>query len=275
MWRDSYLVGNELIDTQHKELFDMSVGLLANLKEISAKADFKASLAETVQFLKGYVVKHFADEEEYMQSKGYKAFPMHKNFHTELTNDVLYYETELIKSDFALPVVQKFLGFVNVWLIQHVAGEDQKFSDSYIQKEVANDISSKTTDVITMMSGYDMSNATASPDNIIPADSGLCYKVGLTGGSGKTVGFAYSNNFSFGMYKAMTGLDYTEPDDLIISVMSEISNIIAGRLAPIASDNDPAVDIEIPVQVVSSAFPAQREITYLKTSIGDMAVLVF
>ena len=72
----------------------------------------------------------------------------------------------------------------------------------------------------------------------------------------------------------MTGMEFTEQDDLIVSAMSEISNIMAGHIAPIASGTA-FMDIETPKLTASPAFPAQREITYLSTSIGDMAVLVF
>ena len=274
MWKDGYLVGNELIDNQHKELFVIIRNLLLTLKDASDKAEYKKSLIDAIVFLKGYVVQHFTDEENYMENKNFKGLELHKRFHEELTNDVLFYEKQLVDSDFSIPIVKKFLGFVNVWLIQHVAGEDQQFSDNYIQKEISNDIVSQTCDVIKMMTNYDPGDVTVYRENYMPEGSNLCFRVGLSGDIKKAIGLVFSDRFTAAVFKAMTSMDLVEQDEFVVSAMSEIGNMIAGRIAPIVGGK-PSVAAETPVQTDAGAFPAEREVTYLRTAIGDVAVLVF
>ena len=274
MWKDSYLVGVELIDNQHKELFRISRNLLVSLKQAANVADYKSSIIETIAFLKDYIKQHFVAEEGYLSDIGYKDLVHHKQLHVALNQEVLHYEKLLVESEFSLPAIRQFLGFLNVWLIQHVGGEDQKYADSHVQKVVGTDIASKIIEVIKMMTGNTIHDVGISQGNSLPLGSNLCFRVGLVGQTDKAVGFAFSSRFASDIFKAMTGMEFTEQDDLIVSAMSEISNIMAGHIAPIASGTA-FMDIETPKLTASPAFPAQREITYLSTSIGDMAVLVF
>ena len=275
MWKDSYLIGVQLIDDQHKELFRIVGDLLLVLKDDKDIVSNKTKLADAIAFLKGYVVKHFKDEEEYMAKKGFKDIEAHKAYHVELTQDVLNYEKQLVESDFAIPVVKKFLGFVNVWLIQHVAGIDQKYADDFVQETVSDDIDSKVIEVIKMMTGDDMDDVDVYREGNMPEGGNLCFVIGLVGSSNKTIGFMFSDKFTSSVFIAMTGMEFDEHDDLVISAMSEISNVIAGNIVTIVSGNDPNADIKIPEHADSKTFPAESEITLLKTNLGDMAVLVY
>ena len=276
MWRDSYLVGNELIDNQHKELFRIVEELVSSLQKETTKTDFKTNLIKTIVFLKGYVVKHFTEEEEFMQSKGYADLERHITYHVELTQDVLNYERELVETDFSIPVVKKFLGFVNVWLIQHVAGIDQKYSDDYVPETVVseNDMDAKIIEVMELITGFNMDVA-ISHDSNKPDNLDLCFTVNLTGSLDNTLGFMFSDLFISEVFKAMTGMEFEEQDEFVVSAMSEISNVLSGHMVSILSNDSLDVSIKTPTRVDFDSLPAQSDVTYLKTKIGDMAVLVY
>ena len=276
MWKNSYQIGIDHIDKQHKELFRIVGELLLSLKVATDKSDYQTSLGEAIQFLKSYVVKHFAEEEEYMTAKGYADIAKHKEYHVELTQDVLNYEKQLVESDFAIPVIKKFLGFVNVWLIQHVAGVDQKYSDSYVPEVVIddNDMDTKIIEVMELITGFNM-DAVVSHDSKIPEDMNICFTVGLTGSLNNRLGFAFSDFFTSEVFVAMTGMELGEQDEFIVSAMSEISNVLAGHIVSIISGNSTDVIIKVPEKVEPGSFPAQSDVTHLKTNIGNMAVLVY
>ena len=61
-WTDDLSVGVELIDEQHKELFNRINDLVTAIK--SATCTYK--LPDVIQFLEDYIVKHFSEEERYM-----------------------------------------------------------------------------------------------------------------------------------------------------------------------------------------------------------------
>ena len=126
MWRDNYAIGVELIDEQHKALFhNATEGLLLSIQTPTVYRH-KQHCVNTITFLKKYVEQHFKDEEAYQLSIKFYGYEDHKQQHINLAQDVLEYEKELVKSNFALPVVKRFMAFVLRWLMQYVAEEDAK-----------------------------------------------------------------------------------------------------------------------------------------------------
>jgi hemerythrin len=126
MWKDNYSIGVKLIDDQHKELFENATeGLLGSIQSPDAYRH-KQHCINTITFLKGYVVKHFEDEEAYQRSIGYAGYAVHKRQHLRLAKEVGKFEKRLVSSNFALPVIKRFMAFVLRWLMHHVAEEDRK-----------------------------------------------------------------------------------------------------------------------------------------------------
>ena len=54
------LTGNQLIDSEHRQLFDAINALM----DACAQGAGRTKINETVQFLNSYVSKHFRDEEQ-------------------------------------------------------------------------------------------------------------------------------------------------------------------------------------------------------------------
>lgn len=130
MWKDTYAIGVELIDGQHKELFhNVTEGLLMSIQSPDTYKH-KNYCINTISFLKGYVVQHFKDEETYQLSINYEGYEAHKQKHINLAKSVKEYEILLAESDFALPIVKRFMAFVLRWLINHVAEEDSQIRRS-------------------------------------------------------------------------------------------------------------------------------------------------
>ena len=74
-WNDRFNIGVASIDHAHQKLFSI-VGKLVALNEDETKQQHACK--EGIKYFKSYTLKHFADEEAYMQSINYSGYAMHK-----------------------------------------------------------------------------------------------------------------------------------------------------------------------------------------------------
>ncbi|GAB6098782.1 hypothetical protein JCM16358_06610 [Halanaerocella petrolearia] len=129
-WDDSYLVGVELIDEQHKELFKRINDLIKANKLNKGKEEVE----EIIEFLADYTVKHFSDEEELQQEYGYPHYDAHKDLHESFVQDIKDFKAEFEDGKADTASMMKFNKRITQWLIDHVKGIDQKLAE-HIQEQ--------------------------------------------------------------------------------------------------------------------------------------------
>lgn len=134
MWKDKYVLGVPLIDTQHLELFERVDVFMHTLRSALSWEDKVPQVNETLDFMKNYVVEHFRDEEDYMQRIGYPNYAAHKKLHVDMVDYVLQVSAEYERLGFDEQLMQQFAGKLLAWLINHVATTDQCLA-SYAIKE--------------------------------------------------------------------------------------------------------------------------------------------
>lgn len=249
MWKESYRIGVEAIDNQHKALFQMVDGLLKDMQDGSDKEKLK----KAVDFLKKYVVIHFRDEEAYQESIHYSGMTKHKILHRDFTNAVLDFERRLIETGYSLPVLKELAGTLTAWLIYHVADADQqivtgetKKPDEHL-KSYARSFTVSISEVLSKMAGLDRSRMTG--DNIpeIGAEDSVFVEIGLIGDKkGKAI-FGFSRELALNLVKNMTFMDVNQIDELVCSALAEVSNISSGNAATYITRNGLACDIKTPV----------------------------
>ena len=255
MWKESFRIGVELVDTQHKELFQ-KIGEL--LKGINASVEKnKQECIRAILFLKDYSVKHFAEEEAYQKSIGYPEFESHRGQHEKFIRTVLDHEKNMIKSDFDEKDVKEFTGMLIAWLLYHVADSDQKIGryarkvKEAVQTETLHThsdiIASSAFDVLTKMAGLDeavMKKAGAHDETF---DDSVAIEIELAGDISGYITYAYPVSFVKGLVNAMMGYTPEAIDDLEISVLFELSNIISGNACGhIANEKGILCDIKPP-----------------------------
>jgi len=127
MWEDSYSIGVEFLDEQHKGLFEHTRNLLNTLldDEISPEA-YQAHITMSLTFLKNYALNHFEAEEAYAVEIGFEHIEEHKAMHDALKQSIAVHEIELVENDFDIPTVRGFLNFLIAWLVDHISNEDIK-----------------------------------------------------------------------------------------------------------------------------------------------------
>ena len=123
---DEYLVGVDLIDGEHKELFrivDRANRLVKNYDSLSGYD----RIMEILNELKEYTKEHFRDEEEYMESIHYEGIDAQKRAHEAFIDKLENIDYNQIE-DNPQESLQKLLEFLLGWLINHIMYADKKIS---------------------------------------------------------------------------------------------------------------------------------------------------
>ena len=123
VWDDSFSVGFEPIDIQHKELVLMTNELLQGCKRGAMAADiaFLRIIRKAVEYAK----THFADEEKYMDQTNYPKLNEHKKEHEDFVAQVLKAVKEFESGNTAPLSMAEFL---KNWLLNHIAVSDKQYA---------------------------------------------------------------------------------------------------------------------------------------------------
>lgn len=122
VWREEFKIGVDVIDREHQRLFKI-INKLFSLKGEDANSQWACQ--EGIKFFKEHAMKHFADEEAYMESVNYEGFEKHREIHRGFRENTLpALEQELAQTDYAPDAVEHFLGVCAGWLIGHTLTED-------------------------------------------------------------------------------------------------------------------------------------------------------
>ena len=122
-WQDKYDLGVNSMNDEHKILISKMNGL-HDLNESGAE---KSKLIAAFDDFANYTIKHFTDEEEYMDLIEFPGLSSHKLIHKGLLEKVVAFG-----NDFRGSESQKFddnlFAFLNIWLASHICGIDMKYS---------------------------------------------------------------------------------------------------------------------------------------------------
>ncbi len=122
-WQDRFNIGVETIDQAHHRLFSIVQKMMDLYVE---KHEDKFACVEGIKYFKAYALKHFAEEEAYMQEIGYPGYRAHKRLHDKMRWETLpALEHLLYDSNFSTKAVQRFIGVCTGWLTGHIIIEDR------------------------------------------------------------------------------------------------------------------------------------------------------
>ena len=124
-WNDNLLTGNELVDTQHRRIFELVDDLVRECEDGSAAQ----KVDDTIAFLVDYTIRHFVDEEALQLECKYPAAEQHKTEHDnfrEVVNGLVKIfrengSSEELSSDINKIVVR--------WFLDHIQNEDKNLSE--------------------------------------------------------------------------------------------------------------------------------------------------
>lgn len=132
VWQDRFNIGVDVIDREHKKLFNVLNKLFAYGKE---EEKSKWVCQEAIKYFRDHALQHFSEEEEYMQSIHYAGLETHKHIHTNFREKTLpALESELLRTNYSMEAVDHFLGVCAGWLIGHTLIEDHAITGKAVSK---------------------------------------------------------------------------------------------------------------------------------------------
>ena len=121
-WQDSYSTGVQIIDDQHRQIFQ-TINELFDL--LQAEAPLQPIL-DNVDFLIAYAVNHFQTEESFMGESGYPNLAEHREEHRHLVDRI-----QAIRARFTSPeppTVLELSRMVGEWTSHHISEVDMGYA---------------------------------------------------------------------------------------------------------------------------------------------------
>lgn len=249
MWKESYRLGVELIDQQHRELFAMTEELVSAVEQGATAADYE----KAVGFLQDYVIEHFRDEEAYLASLHARDLAAHRVEHQAFTETVENYGERLKENGFDKKTMKDLIGTVTAWLIYHVVDTDQKSVTGAVKEEgqkrfrqCVELFAHSALEVLEAMAGFSREVPLQESRVYVPQGD-IFVRIDLVGGVDGAVIFGFSKELALGLVEAMTMMTLDQVDELVESALCEVTNIACGNSATALVQQGLPCDIRPPV----------------------------
>jgi hemerythrin len=133
VWDSSFETGHAVVDGQHRQL----VEALNRLVDASKQEHGMGELERTLEFLVGYTIKHFKDEEALQKRYEYPEYLRHKGYHDAFKKEVGGYVESLQKEGANPDLLVEVYTRIGNWLVNHIKGEDFKMA-TYVKAHEQN-----------------------------------------------------------------------------------------------------------------------------------------
>lgn len=129
---ETLVTGNEMIDSQHKELIDKINKLLDSCEN----GNDKLTTVKTLDYLSDYTDFHFGAEEKLQEEIEYPGFEEHKKEHENLRKVVAELHEMLVEEEGPSPAfVEQVNKNVIEWLYRHIKGFDRSVAEYKFMRE--------------------------------------------------------------------------------------------------------------------------------------------
>jgi len=128
VWREQLSVGNDVIDTDHRNLID-----IINRVESSLANKDRVALEMDLADLSRYAQEHFGREEKIAQAAGYPQVPHLGESHSALIKqlDRVKEEIAAMGETWSPSAAEEFTKLLRSWLIDHVIKEDMLMKSTF------------------------------------------------------------------------------------------------------------------------------------------------
>ena len=124
-WQDSYSVGINLVDEQHKHLINLTNKLFDAC--MAGKDKSKNVFFDTIREAVDYVSYHFSTEEKVMAEVSYPHYGKHRQEHAYFVREVFKKADDYNSGRLFAPL--SFVYFLRDWILHHIAISDKKMGD--------------------------------------------------------------------------------------------------------------------------------------------------
>lgn len=123
---ETLITGNEMIDSQHKEL----IGKINSLLDSCEDGNDKLAAVKTLDYLAEYTDFHFTAEEKLQEEMDYPGIKEHKEEHAKLRKVVDELHEMLVEEEGPTPAfVEQVNRNVIDWLYRHIKGFDRSVAE--------------------------------------------------------------------------------------------------------------------------------------------------
>ncbi|WP_069998037.1 bacteriohemerythrin [Cellulosilyticum sp. I15G10I2] len=123
VWKDEYAIGVDIIDAQHKHLFEIGNDAYRLLRDDFC-TDKYDGVIRIIQDLSEYTKFHFKTEEEYMLSIKYNRYFSQKVEHDDFIQKIEEINFDEIDED-PKKYIEDILAFVFEWVLEHILQKDK------------------------------------------------------------------------------------------------------------------------------------------------------
>lgn len=120
-WDSSLDIGVEEMNDQHKVLLD----IMNRMHDEYEKDESSSMLGMLLNQLETATVKHFSEEEQFMEQHNYPGLGMHKNVHKSLLSKFADHKKTFEQTGV---MDDAFFAFLKLWLTAHIQGIDAKYA---------------------------------------------------------------------------------------------------------------------------------------------------
>jgi hemerythrin-like metal-binding protein len=131
VWKDEYSVGIEAIDQDHRKLLNL-INQFQTAVLYRTGREFEE---EAFDALVDYTRTHFRREEDLMEKYGYPDFEGHRDQHRKMIAQVEACMAQYTAEGRQVPL-ERAVAFLQDWLITHINGTDQQYSEFLRDKGV-------------------------------------------------------------------------------------------------------------------------------------------
>ena len=136
-WKESFALGIDKVDQQHKEIFDKTNELIKLRKEKADRAKQYEQVGKVLDFLIDYVKSHFESEEKIQQKYNYPNYEKHKKIHQKFIARIEELQAEYEADDHSMSTLLQLSKTLLDWLVNHIGQADRKLAN-YLDSIDAN-----------------------------------------------------------------------------------------------------------------------------------------
>ncbi|HHX34232.1 MAG TPA: bacteriohemerythrin [Gammaproteobacteria bacterium] len=136
-WSDSFAIGIDIIDEQHKRLFDYFDEI-----EHCIKKNDDTNIIEICRGLIDYAISHNTFEESLMKQAGYPMLDAHHQVHEAFKARAHSYLDQINNGAEPMKIARDVRTDIGLWLINHIKREDKHYAP-YVKKTLNKGFVSK------------------------------------------------------------------------------------------------------------------------------------
>jgi putative two-component system hydrogenase maturation factor HypX/HoxX len=127
IWHDYYQMGDELVDSQHKDLFILADQLASSIN--------REELIKNAKLIYQHVKEHFSAEEDLMEKSGFRSYKGHVREHNVMLEKLIEMDQKIINADWRQSDIQEFM---DRWG-KHIIHSDMAFNAYQNEKKRDSD----------------------------------------------------------------------------------------------------------------------------------------